>query len=72
MNREPYIAGDWATSRQTHGPLPLFLCGMRGSRNGWRETPYLPCPADLRALGEGAPRFEADGAPAAIAPGWCP
>jgi 2-dehydro-3-deoxygalactonokinase len=108
MDREPYIAGDWGTSRlrlslclgervletrqgpgigalreppesalrpliagwrTAHGPLPIVLCGMAGSRNGWRETPYLPCPADLRALGEAALRFEADGAPVAIAPG---
>lgn len=61
----PLVAG-W---RDTYGPLPLVLCGMAGSRNGWRETPYLPCPADLRALGEAALRFEADGAPVAIAPG---
>ena len=61
----PLIAG-W---RETHGPLPLVLCGMAGSRNGWRETPYLPCPADLRALGAAALRFEADGAPVAIASG---
>lgn len=61
----PLIA-DW---RETHGPAPLVLCGMAGSRNGWRETPYLPCPADLRALGEAALRFAADGAPVAIAPG---
>ena len=108
MNREPYIAGDWGTSRlrlslcrgervietrqgpgigalrepaaealkpliagwrEEHGPLPLVLCGMAGSRNGWRETPYLPCPADLHTLGQAALRFEADGAPVAIAPG---
>jgi 2-dehydro-3-deoxygalactonokinase len=108
MNREPYIAGDWGTSRlrlslcrgdrvlerrqgpgigalhgpagealrpliagwrDTYGPVPLVLCGMAGSRNGWRETRYLPCPADLHALGEAALRFEADGAPVAIAPG---
>lgn len=55
--------------RDSHGPLPLALCGMAGSRNGWRETAYLPCPADLRALGAAALRFEADGAPVAIAPG---
>lgn len=61
----PLIAG-W---QETYGPLPLLLCGMAGSRNGWRETPYLPCPADLRALGRAALRFEADGAPVAIAPG---
>jgi len=62
----PLIAG-W---RDSHGAsLPLLLCGMAGSRNGWRETPYLPCPADLHLLGEAALRFEADGAPVAIAPG---
>ena len=61
----PLIAG-W---RETYGPLPLLLCGMAGSRNGWRETPYLPCPADLRALGEAALRFEEDDTPVAIAPG---
>lgn len=70
--REPAAAAlrplmaDW---RDLHGPLPLVLCGMAGSRNGWRETPYLPCPAAVRALGEAALRFEADGTEVAIAPG---
>jgi len=58
-----------ASWRDTYGALPLVLCGMAGSRNGWRETAYLPCPADLRLLGEAALRFEADDAPVAIAPG---
>jgi 2-dehydro-3-deoxygalactonokinase len=61
----PLLAG-W---RQAYGPLPILLCGMAGSRNGWREAPYLPCPVDLRALGAAALRFEADEAPVAIAPG---
>ncbi|HEY1892198.1 MAG TPA: 2-dehydro-3-deoxygalactonokinase [Steroidobacteraceae bacterium] len=61
----PLIAG-W---REAHGPLPLLLCGMVGSRNGWREAPYVPCPTDMRALGRSALRFDADGAPVAIAPG---
>jgi 2-dehydro-3-deoxygalactonokinase len=58
-----------ASWREAHGPLPMVLCGMAGSRNGWRETPYLPCPVDLHALRAGALRFDADGAPVAIAPG---
>jgi 2-dehydro-3-deoxygalactonokinase len=62
---QPLIA-PW---RDTHGALPLLLCGMAGSRNGWRETPYLPCPADLRALSAAALRFEAGGAAVTIAPG---
>lgn len=108
MSLDPYIAGDWGTSRlrlslcledriletrhgpgigalpgpaaetlgsliagwrESYGPLPLVLCGMAGSRNGWRETPCLPCPADLRTLSQSALRFEADGARVAIAPG---
>ncbi len=28
-----------------HGALPVLLCGMVGSRLGWREVPYVPCPA---------------------------
>ena len=49
--------------------LPIFLCGMAGSRNGWRESPYLPCPADLRALAGAALRFEWEGTQVAIAAG---
>lgn len=55
--------------REAYGALPTLLCGMAGSRNGWRETPYVPCPADLRALREAALRFEAQGTPITIAPG---
>lgn len=70
--REPpleALRASMAGWRQAHGPLPLVLCGMAGSRNGWRETPYLPCPADLQALPQAALRFEAEGTTVAIAPG---
>ena len=30
--------------------VPLIACGMVGSRQGWIETPYRECPADLAAL----------------------
>ena len=33
------LIGDW--------PGPIVLSGMIGSRNGWIEQPYLPCPATL-------------------------
>ena len=26
--------------------LPVFMAGMVGSRNGWKEADYLPCPAN--------------------------
>ncbi len=28
-----------------HGPLPILMSGMIGSRQGWVEVPYLACPA---------------------------
>src|SRR5687768_2699500 len=27
--------------------LPVLMSGMVGSRNGWKEAPYVPCPARL-------------------------
>ncbi|MBP2276320.1 MULTISPECIES: 2-dehydro-3-deoxygalactonokinase [Sphingomonas] len=38
------VAG-WTGDRR-----PIVLSGMIGSRNGWREAAYLPCPADPVAL----------------------
>lgn len=29
------------------GGLPMLACGMIGSRQGWVETPYCPCPAGI-------------------------
>ena len=27
--------------------LPVVVCGMAGARTGWKEAPYLRCPASL-------------------------
>ena len=35
------IVGPWRTA---HGMLPALACGMIGSRQGWTEAPYVPCP----------------------------
>lgn len=40
-------AGRWVA---THGPLPVLLSGMVGSRQGWVEAPYARCPAGLDDL----------------------
>ncbi|MEN9627252.1 MAG: hypothetical protein RJA10_479, partial [Pseudomonadota bacterium] len=37
------LCGDWI------GAAPLVASGMVGSRQGWVEAPYLPCPASLQA-----------------------
>jgi 2-dehydro-3-deoxygalactonokinase len=60
------LMGGWT---RDHGRLPVFLSGMVGSRNGWREAPYVPCPADTQALAASTLRFESSGQPIAIAPG---
>lgn len=39
----------------------LLLCGMVGSRGGWQEMPYLPCPAGNQALALGMQRFQPPG-----------
>jgi 2-dehydro-3-deoxygalactonokinase len=34
--------------------LPVIICGMAGSRQGWLEAPYVTVPAPLRAILAGA------------------
>jgi 2-dehydro-3-deoxygalactonokinase len=52
-----------------HGQLPALLSGMVGSTIGWREVPYLKCPAKPAAIAAAALRFEVDGRAVAILPG---
>ncbi len=35
--------GHWQRSHDA----PALICGMAGSRQGWQEAPYCPCPAAL-------------------------
>jgi 2-dehydro-3-deoxygalactonokinase len=37
------VAGDWVATPH----CALIASGMIGSRQGWQEAPYLPCPATL-------------------------
>ena len=39
-----------AEIRQRLGDRPLLLAGMIGSNRGWKEAPYVPCPAGLEEL----------------------
>jgi 2-dehydro-3-deoxygalactonokinase len=36
-----------AEIRQRLGERPLLLAGMVGSNRGWKEAPYVPCPAGI-------------------------
>ena len=42
------LFGDWV---QAQGALCL-ISGMAGSRQGWQEAPYCPCPAGFAELGQ--------------------
>jgi 2-dehydro-3-deoxygalactonokinase len=54
---------------KAHGILPAILSGMVGSTIGWREVPYLKCPAMPSAIAAASLRFEVEGRGIAILPG---
>jgi 2-dehydro-3-deoxygalactonokinase len=61
------LAGDF---RRAQPEAKVVLAGMVGSRNGWIEAPYVPCPAspeDIAAAGMHATL--SDGTQATILPG---
>lgn len=61
------IAGDWLAG-WSH--LPVVAGGMVGSVQGWKEAPYVRCPADIGTLAEHAARVPSGlGADVIIAPG---
>ena len=60
------LVESWESSR---GKLPSVLCGMVGSSIGWREVPYVACPARLDSIAAKSLRFESGGRAIAIAPG---
>ncbi len=41
------IAGDWVAKWPG---LPIVASGMVGSAQGWKEAPYVRCPADIQTL----------------------
>jgi len=56
------LLGEWVDH-----PAPRLACGMVGSRDGWREAPYLWCPVSLNMLATGL--VEVPGERLKIAPG---
>ncbi len=38
------LIADW---QDAESPIPILMCGMIGSRQGWCEAPYIACPARL-------------------------
>jgi 2-dehydro-3-deoxygalactonokinase len=44
------VAAAWL---RDHPDAAVLAAGMAGSRQGWCETPYLPCPVGFHELGQG-------------------
>ena len=53
---ESILSDWWDTAGMSN--LPILLCGMIGSRQGWKEAPYAPCPLTLDAVGRSVVRAE--------------
>ena len=54
------------------GPqLPVVICGMAGSAQGWVEAPYVDLPASTAALAAQAVRVKTAQRPVYIIPGIC-
>jgi 2-dehydro-3-deoxygalactonokinase len=60
------LVGRWLDANPS---APTIASGMVGSRHGWREAPYVPCPAGPRDVAERLTAVEADGRRVALAPG---
>lgn len=59
------FAGDWLKA----GESRILLSGMIGSRQGWRESQALPCPAGIEDLAGALTPVPFDGAQVFIVPG---
>jgi len=60
------ILSPWRTNSD---PLPAIACGMVGSRQGWREAPYAPCPCAAVDLQHKLARVAAGASDLVIVPG---
>jgi 2-dehydro-3-deoxygalactonokinase len=58
------LIADWQ-----RGHVPVLMCGMIGSRQGWHEVPYVPCPAGLPDFLASWQSIETSCGPAHIVPG---
>ena len=57
--------GPWLATGENH----VLLSGMIGSRQGWKEAPYLPCPAGAPEIAAGLADIEFDWAQVKLVPG---
>ena len=60
------LVGGWLSAQPD---LPVVASGMVGSRHGWREVPYVKCPASLSAIAAGLVAVDAGALRVLLAPG---
>ncbi len=63
--------GSWFAAAEAAGSpaLSVIMAGMVGSRNGWREAPYAPCPAGISEIAARMTPVPGQGRDIAIVPG---
>ncbi|MHA6644384.1 2-dehydro-3-deoxygalactonokinase [Mesorhizobium sp. A623] len=57
------------TAMAAPATLPVIVCGMAGSRQGWIEAPYVDTPAPIDAILKGAVRLPGQARDIRIVPG---
>ena len=57
--------GVWLAAGEKH----ILLCGMIGSRQGWVEAEYLPCPVGIEELADAVVPVPFSGAKVRLVPG---
>jgi 2-dehydro-3-deoxygalactonokinase len=57
--------GPWLATGEDH----VLLSGMIGSRQGWKEAPYVPCPVGARDVAAGLIEIEFDWGQVRLVPG---
>ncbi len=57
--------GPWIEAGERH----VLMSGMIGSRQGWQEVPYVPCPAGLPEVAAGMARLATEGLDLRLVPG---
>lgn len=60
------LLSSWESELAT---LPIYLCGMVGSRQGWVEAGYVECPAGFEDIARGMTRRNIDGMDLRFIPG---
>ncbi len=60
------LIGPWLDANPS---APVIASGMVGSRHGWREAPYVRCPAGPHDVAQRLTTVEADGRRVFLAPG---